>query len=70
MPEVCGSAALFVDPRDPKNIAAKINQLLDDAALYQQKSTEGLAWAAQYTWQQSAQKIMKAIFDCVDLTTT
>jgi glycosyltransferase involved in cell wall biosynthesis len=70
MPEVCGNAALFVDPRDPKSIAEKINQLLDDVVVYRQKSKEGMTWAAQYTWKRTAEKIMKAIFDCVDPTAT
>jgi glycosyltransferase involved in cell wall biosynthesis len=62
MPEVCGPAALYVDPSDPEAIAQKINQLLENDCLYKQKIKEGLEWSHNYTWRNTAKGIMKSIF--------
>ena len=66
MPEVCGTAALYIDPHDPKNIAEKINELLQNNSLYEQKVTEGLQWSSQYSWRRTAEGIMKSIFAAFD----
>ena len=66
MPEVCGKAALYVDPRDPKDIAQKINQLLEDSSLYERKINEGLEWSKKYTWRNTAKGIMKSILATVE----
>jgi glycosyltransferase involved in cell wall biosynthesis len=66
MPEVCDRAALFIDPHDPSTIAEKINDLLHDDNLYNQKVTEGLQWSSQYSWQRTAEGIMKSIFAALD----
>jgi glycosyltransferase involved in cell wall biosynthesis len=65
MPEVCGEAALYVDPYDPKAIAQKTNQLLEDNSLYEQKVKEGLEWSRNYTWRRTAKGIMKSIFTAI-----
>jgi glycosyltransferase involved in cell wall biosynthesis len=66
MPEVCQDAALFVDPHNPSDIAEKINQLLKNPVLYQQKIKEGLKWSSLYTWKRTAEGIMKSIFTAVE----
>ncbi len=66
LPEVCGNAALFVDPHQPKDIAEKINSLLENKLFYEQKIKEGLDWARQYTWKRTAEGIMKSIFAAVE----
>ncbi|HET9824697.1 MAG TPA: glycosyltransferase family 1 protein, partial [Chitinophagaceae bacterium] len=67
MPEVCGTAALFADPHDPKNIAKKIDELLQNDELCAQKILEGLKWSCQYTWRGCAEGIMKAILSAVEI---
>jgi glycosyltransferase involved in cell wall biosynthesis len=62
LPEVCGQAALYADPHDPKTIAKRINELLENETLYKQKVQEGLAWSANYTWTRTAKGIMKSVF--------
>ncbi|MDP4262629.1 MAG: glycosyltransferase family 1 protein [Bacteroidota bacterium] len=62
MPEVCGKAALYADPRDPGAIAQKINELLENKSLYDQKIQEGLEWSKNYTWRRTAEGIMNSIF--------
>jgi len=66
MPEVCGNAALFVDPNNPKDIAEKINSLLENKPLYEQKRKEGLEWSSQYTWKRTAERILKTIFTALE----
>ena len=62
MPEVCGKAALYADPSDPKAIAEKLNELLENKSLYNQKIREGLEWSENYTWTRTAKGIMQSIF--------
>lgn len=62
LPEVCGKAALYIDPNDPHAIAQKITELLENESLYKQKVQEGLNWSAQYTWQRTAKGIMESMF--------
>jgi len=69
MPEVCGDAALYVDPRNPESIADAINRLLDHRDLYQQKVKEGLEWARSYTWKRTAKDIMKSILTAITSST-
>ena len=66
MPEVCSDVALFVDPHNSKDIAEKINQLLNNNFLYEQKIKDGLIWSSQYTWRRTAEGIMKSIFAAID----
>lgn len=65
MPEVCSTAALFADPNDPKNIAEKINKLLENKTFYEQKRREGLAWSQKYTWKRTAEGIMESLLEAV-----
>jgi len=66
MPEVCDNAALFIDPHDPRTIAEKLNHLLQNDVLYNQKVAEGLQWSSQYSWRRTAAGIMKSIFAALD----
>jgi glycosyltransferase involved in cell wall biosynthesis len=66
MPEVCSDVALFVNPHDPEDIAEKINHLLRNTILYEEKRKEGLKWSSQYTWKRTAEGIMKSIFTAIE----
>jgi len=67
MPEVCSHAALFIDPGNPKNIAEKINSLLKNKTLYEQKKKEGLEWSRRYTWKRTAEGIMQSVLSAVKM---
>ena len=54
LPEVCGDAALLVDPRDPEALASAIGRLLDDGALCERLRAAGYERARGYTWERSA----------------
>ncbi|WP_266363382.1 glycosyltransferase family 4 protein [Tellurirhabdus rosea] len=61
LPEVCGKAGVYVNPDDPADIAAKINHLLGDPQFYQEKSLQSLQHSGQFTWQESARRIINII---------
>ncbi|TFG76563.1 MAG: glycosyltransferase family 1 protein [Chrysiogenales bacterium] len=61
MHEVCGNAALFVDPDDPAAIAASLRQVITDGALRRELRTRGLAQAAKFDWEYSFVKLVDLI---------
>jgi glycosyltransferase involved in cell wall biosynthesis len=54
LPEVAGDAALLVDPEDPVAIADAIQRLLGDPALRERLVDAGLAQAACFSWERTA----------------
>ncbi|RFZ92820.1 glycosyltransferase family 1 protein [Mucilaginibacter conchicola] len=61
MPEVCGDAAVYIDPDNPHDMARKINALLNNTELYNDKVKRGLERAANFIWAKSAQQILTII---------
>jgi len=54
LPEVSGGAAVVVPDGDVARMAGAIVDLLDDAAERERRRTDGLAWAARFTWLRAA----------------
>ena len=54
LPEVAGDAALLVDPRDAKSLAAALHRLLGDPGLRSDLAARGIARAGQFSWQKTA----------------
>jgi len=61
LPEVCGDAAVYIDPGQPESIARAIDELLSDADLYARKKTAGLDRAGTFTWAATANALMQSI---------
>ena len=61
MPEVCGDAALYVDPTDTAGLAAAIRQLVDDAGLRGRLIAAGHAQSAAYRWCDSAHRLRQSL---------
>lgn len=61
LPEVCGSAATYIDPDNPQGIAIVINNLLENKSLYEEKKKAGIERAAQFTWETTTHKFMESI---------
>jgi len=59
LPEVGGDAALYVDPRNPEDIAEKIQRGVEDVGLRARLTQRGLARARQFTWQRMAEETLK-----------
>jgi glycosyltransferase involved in cell wall biosynthesis len=58
LPEVCGPAAVQVGPDDAEGLAAAIDRLLSSPEERARRATEGLARAAQFTWDRCAEETM------------
>lgn len=56
LPEVCGDAALQVDPEDAAGLVAAIGRLLDDDTEAKARGEAGRRWSRRYTWAQTARK--------------
>ncbi len=66
LPEVCGDAAVYVDPDDPRGMAAAIAELLADPERLEDLRQRGVARARQFSWTSSAERLWKAYADAVD----
>jgi glycosyltransferase involved in cell wall biosynthesis len=51
LPEICGGAARLFDPTSPAEIAAAVNEVLEDPEPWHER---GLVRAAEFTWERSA----------------
>nr|CCF78652.1 Glycosyl transferase, group 1 family protein [Rubrivivax gelatinosus S1] len=61
LPEVCGDAALYVDPADPADIAAGLQRLIGDEALRSRLRAAGRERVASCTWAASATALRRAV---------
>lgn len=55
LPEVAGDAALYVDPRDPDQMAAKVSDLVENEVLRREMIRRGLARAREFPWRRTAE---------------
>lgn len=61
LPEVCGAAALYCDPRDPDDLARQLRRVLDDASLRAELVAAGRAHVVRFDWDVCAQKTMEVL---------
>ncbi len=61
LPEACGDAALYCDPRSPQDIADKLILLLNDKDLRTSLQKKGLERAKQFTWAACAEKTLAVL---------
>jgi glycosyltransferase involved in cell wall biosynthesis len=54
LPEINGDAALYFDPKNPRDMAEKIAQVLNNPDLKNQLIQKGLIQAAKYSWRNCA----------------
>lgn len=59
--EVCGDAALYIDPYSEKDMADKINLLVEDECLREELVQKGNGQCRKYDWRKSADLLMDAI---------
>ena len=60
LPEAGGPGARYVDAKNVEEIAQAIVDLAEDRALHAELARAGLAHAAQFTWERSAQQLLAA----------
>jgi len=58
LPEIYKNGAVYFDPLDSGDMAAKINQILDDPELAQELKTKVTKVAASYSWQRMASQTL------------
>jgi glycosyltransferase involved in cell wall biosynthesis len=63
LPEVCGPAALYVDPCDTADLARKIKLLATDESVRSRLSELGLTRAQGFTWERSASETLRVLRD-------
>jgi glycosyltransferase involved in cell wall biosynthesis len=66
LPEVCGDAALYCDPRDPGDITRQLVRLLSDDALRRRLVSSGRARAAAFDWDRTADQTTAALDRALD----
>jgi glycosyltransferase involved in cell wall biosynthesis len=65
LPEVGGDAALFADPRDPCDIAAKVCSAVEDAGVRRRLIERGRQRARQFPWRRTAEETLKVYQELV-----
>ncbi|MEQ1855564.1 MAG: glycosyltransferase family 1 protein [Longimicrobiales bacterium] len=61
LPEVCGSAAMYVEPHDPDELAAAIATLVRDEDARRELSRRGKRHASGFTWQAAAEGTLELL---------
>ncbi len=61
MPEVCGDAAVYFDPKDPIEMAEVIRQILEDDPLREILKKRGRKRAMEFLWDQAANRTVEII---------
>lgn len=56
LPEVCGGAALYVNPHDTESIADGITKVASDSDLRQGMRRRGIEQAAKFSWEKAARE--------------
>jgi glycosyltransferase involved in cell wall biosynthesis len=63
LPEVAGNAALYCDPFDVQDIAAKMAEFYSDKLLQQQLAIAGLERSKQFSWDVSSEIVWQQIIN-------
>ena len=61
--EVCGEAGTYCNPFDPIDIAQKIDTVISDDNLYQNKKQLGLRIASKFSWARAAEELLNIFLD-------
>ncbi len=65
LPEICADAALYAEPDSPEEIAERVDLLLNDDHVWRQQRERGLIRASNFTWQKSAEHLLKSAYRTV-----
>ncbi|MDH3420620.1 MAG: glycosyltransferase family 4 protein [Gammaproteobacteria bacterium] len=61
MPEICGTAAEYCDPRDYRSLAGAIRRVSESAARRTAMIESGLLRARMFSWRMSGQRVLELI---------
>ncbi|MBP9718011.1 glycosyltransferase family 4 protein [Candidatus Gracilibacteria bacterium] len=66
LPEVCGHAALYIDPENAEDIAGKMKEILSSEEIQADFSKKSLGQASHFTWAKTADLTAKALAGRLD----
>lgn len=66
LPEVLGSAAIYVDPRHPESIAAGLRRVLESESIQREQRLAGLRRAKEFTWKRCAERTL-SVYESVGM---
>jgi glycosyltransferase involved in cell wall biosynthesis len=66
LPEVCGDAAVYIEPDDARGMAAVIAEVLADRGRLEELRQRGIARARRFSWKASAELLWKAYADAFE----
>ena len=61
MPEICGDAALYFDPKNKFELLDQLNLLFNNEHVYKEKQALGIENVKRFNWSESAKKIERII---------
>lgn len=61
LPEVCGKAAAYFDPRDPADVASSLSRVLGSRTYRSELREAGLARSRLWTWRDAASRLEEII---------
>ncbi|NTU66766.1 MAG: glycosyltransferase family 4 protein [Candidatus Moranbacteria bacterium] len=61
MPEICGDAAILIDPDKPDEISRAIFETLSDKEIYRHFAQKGIEKASEFDWKKTAKKTLETI---------
>ncbi len=65
LPEVCGDAAVYFDPRDERNVAEQILSVIENDELRENLRERGRRHASEFSWDKAAGKTLTVIDELV-----
>ncbi len=65
LPEVCGDAALMIDPFDVSSIASAMEQISSDPVLAKTLSQKGLEQSSKFSWQSTADRLWRSVLKTI-----
>lgn len=66
IPEVCGNAAVYFDPRDPQSFLSALNAVMTDPSLRQQLKANALLRSQHWRWDRAAQCLHDGLLRALD----
>lgn len=66
LPEVCGDAAVYIDPLDPADVARQLRRVLEDGALRARLGARGRARAREFSYDTCVRKTLGVIDGLLD----
>lgn len=66
MKEVLGDAAIYFNPNDPKDLADKIQLMLNNSSLCMEMSEKGLEHVKRYSWEETARQTLRVYRSILD----